>query len=49
MSDAKCPSINGVVETVLYVEHMEPAIEFYRDVLGLTPMAGDPPRFQPFD
>lgn len=43
------PPIDGVVETVLYVEELERAVAFYRDVLGLKPMQGDGVRFQAFD
>jgi catechol 2,3-dioxygenase-like lactoylglutathione lyase family enzyme len=45
----KPPSINGVVETILYVDDLPRAVEFYRDVLGFAPMTGDPLRFQSFD
>lgn len=44
-----CPSINGVVETILYSDDLERATRFYRDVLGLTPMKGDGERFQALD
>ena len=37
-----------ILETVLYVGDLA-AEAFYRDVLGLTPMVGDPVRFQSFD
>lgn len=43
------PRIHGVVETVLYVDDLPRAVAFYRDVLGLFPMRGDPARFQSFD
>jgi len=42
------PPINGVVETVLYVDDLAKAVAFYRDLLGLVPMQGDPVRFQAF-
>lgn len=43
------PRLNGVVETVLYVDDLARAVAFYRDVLGLTTIAGDDTRFQVFD
>ncbi|MFI5372696.1 MAG: VOC family protein [Candidatus Eisenbacteria bacterium] len=33
------PGIRRVVETALYVDDMERAVRFYRDVLGLAPMS----------
>lgn len=42
------PAIEGIVETVLYVGDLPRAIAFYRDVLGLPLMTGDPERFQTF-
>lgn len=42
------PPIAGIVETILYVEDVARAAAFYRDELGLEPMAGDPVRFQSF-
>lgn len=42
------PPIEGIVETILYVADMAPAVAFYRDELGLEPMTGDPTRFQSF-
>lgn len=42
------PPIEGIVETILYVEDLPRAIAFYRDVLGLPPMTGDAARFQAF-
>jgi catechol 2,3-dioxygenase-like lactoylglutathione lyase family enzyme len=42
------PPIEGIVESVLYVEDMARAVAFYRDELGLEPMVGDPARFQSF-
>lgn len=49
MPDSRVPKINGVVETVLYVDDLSRAVAFYRDLLGLTPMRGDPERFHAFD
>ncbi len=43
------PAINGVLETVLYVDDLSRATEFYRDLMGLRLMAGDGTRFQSFD
>ena len=43
------PRINGVVETILYVDDLARAAAFYRDVLGLERIAGDAERFQVFD
>jgi len=43
------PAIQGVVETALYTDDLPRAATFYREVLGLTPMSGDPARFQAFD
>lgn len=43
------PRINGVLETILYVDDMARGIAFYRDVLGLIPMKGDAARFMAFD
>ena len=40
--------INGVVETALYVEDVERAIQFYRDVLGFALLNTDE-RFAAFD
>lgn len=42
------PPIEGIVETILYVEDMARAVAFYRDELGFEPMIGDPVRFQSF-
>lgn len=42
------PPIEGIVESVLYVEDLARAVAFYRDELGLEFMAGDPHRFQSF-
>ncbi len=49
MNPAAVPPISGVVETALYVDDLVRAVAFYRDVLGLRPMEGDPERFQAFD
>jgi len=35
------PSLNGVLETALYVDDMERARRFYEDVLGLTAIFDD--------
>lgn len=35
--------------TPLYVDNLAGAVAFYREVLGLKPMVGDPARFQSFD
>lgn len=40
------PRIDGVVESILYVDDLPRAVAFYRDVIGLEPMTGDPARFQ---
>jgi len=40
------PCIEGIVEAILYVDDLTRAVAFYRDVLGLAPMTGDPARFQ---
>jgi catechol 2,3-dioxygenase-like lactoylglutathione lyase family enzyme len=42
------PPIEGIVESILYVEDMPRAIAFYRDELGLAAMTGDAERFQAF-
>ncbi|HWA25709.1 MAG TPA: VOC family protein [Lacunisphaera sp.] len=44
----KPPAIEHVVETILYTTDLPKAVGFYRDVLGLEPMAGDATRFQSF-
>ena len=49
MSPPHIPAIHGVVETILYTDDLARATEFYRDVLGLTPMKGDGERFQALD
>jgi catechol 2,3-dioxygenase-like lactoylglutathione lyase family enzyme len=45
---AKPPVIDGIVETILYVDDLARAAGFYRDVVGFEPMTGDPARFQAF-
>lgn len=42
------PAIDGIVETILYVDDLPRAVAFYRDVLGFEPMTGDVSRFQSF-
>ncbi|MEQ1730683.1 MAG: VOC family protein [Vicinamibacterales bacterium] len=42
------PVIRRVLETALYVDDMARAVAFYRDVLGLRPLADDA-RLTPFD
>ena len=49
MKTSRAPVINGVVETVLYVDDLPRAVAFYCDVLGLAPMTGDGARFEAFD
>lgn len=49
MTTEAVPKINGVLETILYVDDLPRAVAFYRDVLGFAPMRGDPARFQAFD
>ncbi|HTX64516.1 MAG TPA: VOC family protein [Opitutaceae bacterium] len=49
MDPTAIPPIEGVVETALYVDDLARAAAFYRDVLGLRPIAGDHVRFQAFD
>ncbi|MBI2515617.1 MAG: VOC family protein [Opitutae bacterium] len=44
----KPPSIEGIVETILYAADLPRSVAFYREVLGLEPMTGDPARFQSF-
>lgn len=41
--------MEGVVETVLYVDDLARGVAFYRDVVGLVPKEGDGVRFQAFD
>jgi catechol 2,3-dioxygenase-like lactoylglutathione lyase family enzyme len=42
----KPPALTGVVESILYVDDLPRATAFYRDVLGLPPLTGEPTRFQ---
>lgn len=49
MNATERPAINGVLETILYVEDLARAVAFYRDVLGFGLMTGDGARFQAFD
>ena len=49
MQSSAAPLINGVVETILYTDDLSRATAFYREVLGLAPMAGDGERFQALD
>lgn len=42
------PPIEGIIETILYVDDMARAVAFYRDELGFEPMTGDQARFQSF-
>ncbi len=36
------PGVQGIVETILHVDDLPRAVAFYRDEIGLEPMAGDP-------
>ena len=49
MNSGRPPAINGVLETSLHVDDLNRAMTFYRDVLGLGVMTGDPDRFHAFD
>ncbi|MBL9193234.1 MAG: VOC family protein [Opitutaceae bacterium] len=40
--------IEGIVESILYVDDLATSIAFYREVLQLKPIAGDQIRFQTF-
>lgn len=40
--------IEGIVESILYVNDLAKATAFYRDVLEFAPVAGDQERFQVF-
>lgn len=42
------PALEGIVETILYVDDLPRAVAFYRDVLGQEPMTGDGARIQSF-
>lgn len=44
----KPPDLAGIVETILYTTDLSRAVAFYREVLGMEPMTGDPARFQSF-
>lgn len=39
------PRIEGIAETILYVDDLARAVTFYQDVLGLPVIAGDGHRF----
>lgn len=43
------PRLEGIVETVLYVDDLARAVAFYREVLGLPVVAGDGHRFAGLD
>lgn len=49
MASPTAPAIHGVVETILYVDDLARATQFYRDVLGLAVMKGDGHRFEAID
>jgi catechol 2,3-dioxygenase-like lactoylglutathione lyase family enzyme len=49
MNSGRPPAINGVVETALHVNDLDRAVTFYRDILGLRSMKGEPDRFHAFD
>ena len=49
MNSPAVPAIDGVLESVLYVDDLPRAIRFYADVMGLRLMVGDSVRFQAFD
>jgi len=40
------PAVTGIIESILYTDDLPRATAFYRAVLGLEPMTGDPARFQ---
>jgi len=42
------PQLDGILETALYVDDLDRAVTFYRDVLGLTVLNSDA-RFAAFD
>ncbi len=48
MKPVSGPSIQGVIETVLYADDLAVATAFYRDVLGLEPMQASADRFVAF-
>ena len=43
------PAIQGVVETALHTDNLARSTGFYREVLGLVSMTGDPARLQAFE
>lgn len=43
------PRIEGIVETILYVDDLDRSVSFYRDILGLTAQGGDGGRFAVFN
>jgi catechol 2,3-dioxygenase-like lactoylglutathione lyase family enzyme len=47
--NSPAPTINGVVETILYTDDLRRATAFYCEVLGLVVMKGDGERFQALD
>jgi catechol 2,3-dioxygenase-like lactoylglutathione lyase family enzyme len=47
-ADRDPPKLNGVLETVLYVDDLDRATAFYEDVLGLATLAKDS-RFRAYD
>jgi catechol 2,3-dioxygenase-like lactoylglutathione lyase family enzyme len=49
MKNDVAPPINGVIETILYVDELPRAAKFYAEVLGLKPMTGDRARLRSFD
>lgn len=49
MNSTAAPAIHGVLESVLYADDLERTVTFYREVMGLKPMKGDPERFQALD
>lgn len=42
------PTLNGIVETALYVDDMERASKFYENVLGLGQIGGDADRLHAY-
>lgn len=44
----RAPAIEGIVESILYVDDLPRAVAFYRDLVELEPMTGDATRFQAF-
>lgn len=49
MDSPAIPPINGVLESTLYVDDLDRATMFYREVMGFRSMKGDGLRFQAFD